>query len=95
MVTPQTERKRLRSDDAARCSPDVTAIADRLKVEQIVLNLLSNAVKFTPEGGTITVDCCGRGEQSRDDRRAATRARDPPKTSWRRSSTRSCSWGAP
>jgi PAS domain S-box-containing protein len=33
----------------------VVALADRIKVEQILLNLLSNAVKFTPEGGRITV----------------------------------------
>jgi signal transduction histidine kinase len=62
MVTPQIERKQLgltRGD----CSPDVVAIADRLKVEQVVLNLLSNAVKFTPEGGTITV-FCGRDDQT-------------------------------
>ena len=62
MVTPQIERKRLRLRRGA-CPPDVAAIADRLKVEQVVLNLLSNAVKFTPEGGTITV-LCGRGEQT-------------------------------
>lgn len=49
MVTPQIERKQLRLRRGA-CPPDVTAIADRLKVEQVVLNLLSNAVKFTPEG---------------------------------------------
>jgi len=56
MVTPQIERKQLRLRRGA-CPPDVAAIADRLKVEQVVLNLLSNAVKFTAEGGTITVFC--------------------------------------
>ncbi len=62
MVTPQIERKNLRLRRGA-CPPDVTTIADRLKVEQVVLNLLSNAVKFTPEGGTITV-LCGSDEQT-------------------------------
>ena len=62
MVTPQIERKQLRLRRGA-CPPEITAIADRLKVEQVVLNLLSNAVKFTPEGGTITV-LCGRDEQT-------------------------------
>jgi PAS domain S-box-containing protein len=62
MVTPQIERKRLRLRRGL-CAPDVAAIADRLKVEQVVLNLLSNAVKFTPEGGTISVRC-GREAQS-------------------------------
>jgi PAS domain S-box-containing protein len=62
MVTPQIERKQLRLRRAA-CPPEVTAVADRLKVEQVVLNLLSNAVKFTPEGGSITVSC-GRSEET-------------------------------
>ena len=33
------------------------AIADRAKVEQILLNLLSNAVKFTNKGGSVRVSC--------------------------------------
>jgi PAS domain S-box-containing protein len=35
--------------------PDLTVMADRSKVDQIVLNLLSNAIKFTGTGGTITL----------------------------------------
>jgi len=62
MVTPQIERKQLRLRRGA-CRPEVTAVADRLKVEQVVLNLLSNAVKFTPEGGSIAVSC-GRSEET-------------------------------
>jgi PAS domain S-box-containing protein len=56
MVEPQAERREIRIVHGP-CPPETIAIADRLKVEQVVLNLLSNAVKFTPEGGTITVDC--------------------------------------
>ena len=36
---------------------DCVALADRPKVDQIVLNLLSNAVKFTPVGGSVRVWC--------------------------------------
>ncbi|HEX7978356.1 MAG TPA: PAS domain-containing sensor histidine kinase [Gemmatimonadaceae bacterium] len=69
MVTPQIERKQLRLRRGS-CPPQIAAIADRLKVEQVVLNLLSNAVKFTPEGGTITVLC------SHDEHSATIAVRD-------------------
>ena len=56
MVQPQADKKRLRLD-VTRCSPALMAMADRSKVEQILLNLLSNAVKFTDEDGRIAISC--------------------------------------
>ena len=35
--------------------PGLVALADRAKVDQILINLLSNAVKFTMPGGAITI----------------------------------------
>jgi signal transduction histidine kinase len=46
------------------------ALADRVRLRQIVDNLLSNAVKFTPADGTIELSCVQEG------REAAVRIRD-------------------
>jgi PAS domain S-box-containing protein len=59
MIEPQTTTKGL-TLNAPPCPDGIVAIADRLKVEQIVLNLLSNAVKFTPPGGSVGVSCHNR-----------------------------------
>jgi PAS domain S-box-containing protein len=69
MVVPQAVAKRLQLK-VGTCSTTAVALADRPKVEQIVLNLLSNAVKFTPEGGEIELTC---GEEAD---RAWLRVRD-------------------
>src|ERR1044072_7278117 len=42
------------------CPADLAALADRVKVEQIILNLCSNAVKFTEAGGRGEVSCDAR-----------------------------------
>ena len=39
------------------------ALADPVRLEQIVLNLLSNAIKFTPSGGSITLACDADGSR--------------------------------
>jgi PAS domain S-box-containing protein len=57
-VEPQRAAKRIALDvrlpkvDEAQ----LRVLADRDKLQQILINLLSNAVKFTPEGGRITID---------------------------------------
>jgi PAS domain S-box-containing protein len=59
MVQPQALVKELEVKHVP-CSAALSARADRIKVEQIVLNLVSNAVKFTPNGGRVTVSCAQR-----------------------------------
>jgi PAS domain S-box-containing protein len=43
------------------CPEGLAALADQVKVEQIILNLCSNAVKFTEAGGRVEVRCEGYG----------------------------------
>ena len=56
LIEPQARAKgvALSVDEADQ---ECDAIADRAKVEQVLLNLLSNALKFTKAGGHIGVAC--------------------------------------
>jgi signal transduction histidine kinase len=64
VIAPQARAKALRYRYAS-CDPSLTAHADHDKIQQVVLNLLSNAIKFTPEGGTITVNCDASDTEAR------------------------------
>jgi signal transduction histidine kinase len=57
LVAPQFRSKGLTLDPAICSPPELTAYADREKVQQILLNLLSNALKFTDHGGHVQVRC--------------------------------------
>jgi two-component system phosphate regulon sensor histidine kinase PhoR len=45
-------------------SPDVTVMADPIRLEQMLVNLIDNAIKFNREGGSVTVS--HRIEKGRD-----------------------------
>jgi len=62
MLEPQATSKGLKLD-IRECPSDVTAWADKARVEQIVINLLSNAVKFTSTG-SVTLECDQHDSQS-------------------------------
>ena len=60
-LLPQVDRARLTLDvDVSPDLPDV--LADRSRIEQVLLNLVHNAIKFTPPGGTISVRAEVQGE---------------------------------
>ncbi len=55
LVIPQVRARRL-TFVLDSCDPAVRLLADREKVQQILLNLLSNAIKFTEPGGELRVE---------------------------------------
>lgn len=62
MIEPQITAKAITY--VVHLAADVpNVLADREKLQQILLNLLSNAVKFTPSGGAITIDAARSVEQ--------------------------------
>jgi PAS domain S-box-containing protein len=60
MIEPQLNAGGLTA--SSRTTPGLRAMADREKVQQILINLLTNAVKFTPPGGTIRVESRQAGD---------------------------------
>ncbi len=55
MMRPVSDTASVRLDAEIAIDDDLSLVADRKAVRQILLNLISNAVKFLPKGGRVVV----------------------------------------
>jgi signal transduction histidine kinase len=60
LVSPQATAKSL-TLEYLPSERDLTVIADRERLRQVVLNLLSNAIRYTPSNGRITLSAAAAG----------------------------------
>ena len=59
------EKARNKGVDVTCRGLDLQVVADRGRLEQIMLNLLDNAIKYTPEKGSVTISAESAGEKVR------------------------------
>ena len=53
VLEPLCEKKELKCVISQRTNKGII-VADKIRINQIILNLISNAVKYTPKGGTVS-----------------------------------------
>ncbi|HEV2121460.1 MAG TPA: HAMP domain-containing sensor histidine kinase, partial [Chloroflexota bacterium] len=71
-IQQTTERHRI----AVEAPPSLVALADPLRLEQVLTNLITNAVKFCPNGGDVVVSLTANAPPSASDPDATSTATD-------------------
>ncbi len=62
LISAEAARRQLQIAPPAAAAASLAALADRMRLKQVLLNLLSNAVKYNRDGGAIAVAIERRGE---------------------------------
>ncbi|MCG5516701.1 MULTISPECIES: ATP-binding protein [unclassified Ectothiorhodospira] len=62
LVTPLADARQIRIDPGPHT--DRVALADRMRLKQVMINLLSNAIKYNRDGGDVRLDI--RGDEKAD-----------------------------
>jgi len=57
LTQPMLDEKNLDFKSAPPETPEITVLADRVRLKQVLLNLMSNAIKYTRPGGNVSVTC--------------------------------------
>lgn len=55
LISPLAEKKNIKIVDLTRGKINISVMADRTRLKQVLLNLLSNAVNYNRESGSVTV----------------------------------------
>lgn len=63
LIAPLADKRGIRMKKELAGSP--SAIADPMRLKQVLVNLLSNAVKYNRDGGLVTISLAGRGPMAR------------------------------
>ncbi|MEI6901434.1 MAG: HAMP domain-containing sensor histidine kinase, partial [Bacteroidota bacterium] len=55
LITPDAEKRNVKTELESSPGNDLFVKADRLRLKQVLLNLISNAVKYNREGGSVMI----------------------------------------
>ncbi len=57
IIRPQAEKEQITLSGDCLCDSEIEALADQVRLRQVLINILSNAVKYNKPGGSIEIWC--------------------------------------